>query len=363
MCADNPEIAWDVFDAIVTGLISDGGSAINSGMGETRIGGEVVESSRRTYGHAINGPIGRVAEGLLDALNALKLGENAGLPGEIQTRVERLLAVPGEGSDHAVAILVRQLRWLYFLDREWVMNRVMPWFAFDHPASEPTWNAYLSAAKFPQVEIGERLKPMLLEIFPTVYQWSWDRDLTKVAAQMVIELSIFRQGEPDCITINEARQCIRNMSDANRQDAIFRLGQIGQREDDGWVSHVVPFIEQTWPRERKFRTTEMVSAWVNLLDDTGDYFPLVLKSVRRFLVPVEQESHWLYRFTREIGGQEPLTTKHPAAVLDMLDAIVSNDPQAAPQELSLILDLIEATDPSLARDRRYYRLIDLVEKR
>jgi hypothetical protein len=47
----------------------------------------------------------------------------------------------------------------------------------------------------------------------------------------------------------------------------------------------------------------------------------------------------------------------------MLDSIVPNDPSAAPIELAEILDLIEATDPSLARDRRYFRLIDLVERR
>jgi hypothetical protein len=100
-----------------------------------------------------------------------------------------------------------------------------------------------------------------------------------------------------------------------------------------------------------------------MLDDTGDEFPLVLSSVLRFLVPVENESHWLYRFTREVGGEKPLTVQHPSAVLDMLDAIVPNDPSAAPFELAEILDLIEATDPSLARDRRYFRLIDLVERR
>ncbi len=357
------ETALHVFDAIISGLVSDGGSAINSGRVQTRIGGEVVESSRRTFGHAINGPIGRATEGLINALNSLKLGKNAGIPEAFNTRIGRLLAAPGEGRDHAVAILVRQLRWLYHIDRDWVLERIMPWFAFDHPASEPAWNAFLSTAAIPQVEIGQRLKPLLLEIFPQIYGWNWDRDLAKIAAQMIVELTIYRHDEPDGLSINEARNCIREMSDSNRKDVIFRLGRIGQRDDGGWASHVVPFIESSWPRERRFRTSELVSSWVQMLDDAGDEFPLVLSSVLRFLVPVEHESHWLYRFTREVGGKKPLTVQHPSAVLDMLDAIVPNDPNAAPLELAEILDLIEATDPSLARDRRYFRLIDLVERR
>lgn len=355
--------AWHVFDAIIAGLVSDDGSAINSARGETRIGGEIINSSRRTYGHAINGPVGRATEGLINALNGLKLSENAGIPEAFKTRIERLLAAPGEGSDHAAAILIRQLRWLFHIDPEWVLERILPWFAFSHPASEPAWNAFLSAAALPQIEVGQRLKPLLLELFPRIYSWNWDRDLAKIAAQMVVELAVYREGKPDGISINEARSCIREMSDSNRRDVIFRLGRIGQRADGGWASHVVPFIERTWPRERKFRTSEMVAAWVQMLDDTGDEFPLVLRSVMRYLVPVENETHWLYRFTREVGGEKPLTAKHPSAVLDLLDAIVPNDPSAAPIELAEILDLIEATDPSLARDRRYFRLIDLVERR
>ncbi len=192
----------------------------------------------------------------------------------------------------------------------------MPWFNFEHPASEPAWNGYLSAARVPPQEIGVRLKPMLLQLFPAIYQWSWDRDLAKVAAQMVVELGVFRRDEPDGLSRNEARQCLRNMNDRSRQDAVCRLGQIGQREERGWENHVIPFIEEIWPRERIFRTSSLVSSWINILDDTGEDFPKVMKSVRRFLVPVERESHWLYRFTREVGGEEPLTIKHPEAVLE-----------------------------------------------
>lgn len=112
------------------------------------------------------------------------------------------------------------------------------------------------------MEIGKRLKPLLLELLPKIYSWNWDRDLAKIAAQTVVELTIYRRNEPDGISINEARNCIRAMSESNRKDVIFRLSRIGQRDDGGWVSHVIPFIERTWPRERKFRTFEMVASWV-----------------------------------------------------------------------------------------------------
>jgi hypothetical protein len=355
-------IAWRTFDHLVAGLISEEGAATGSGIGELRSGGEVIEQSRRTFEHAINSPVGKAMEGLHNVLSSLKLSQGVAIPVEFKLRIEHLLAAPGDGRDHAVTIITRQISWLYYLDPSWIKERVMLWFSFDHDLSEPAWNGYLSAASFPPHEIGAVLKPLLLELFPRLYQWSWDQHLATVTAQIAIELAVFRSDEPDGLNLKEARHCLRNMNEKNRQDAIFRLGVIGKREENGWSKHVIPFINKAWPREHTFRTSNLVSSWVSLLERTGEKFPEVLSTMRRFLVPVERESHWLYNFGREIGGKEPLTIKYPADVLELLDAVIPNSPEDVPYNLAQILDLIEDTDQNLVSDRRFLRLIDLIEQ-
>ena len=37
-----------------------------------------------------------------------------------------------------------------------------------------------------------------------------------------------------------------------------------------------------WPRERRYRTSASIKAWIGLLDDTGEYFPKVYEAVRNF---------------------------------------------------------------------------------
>ncbi len=355
-------LAWDVFDHLVSGLISDGGVATGSGIGQMRRGGEVIERSRRTIEYAINGPIGHAMQGLHHVLDSLELYQGAQIPEEFKWRIERLIAAPGEGGDHAIAILTRQISWLYYLDPAWVINRVIPWFKFDHTFSEPAWNGYLSAASFPPQDIGVALKPLMLELFPRLYQWRWGQNLTTIATQMVVEFAVFRSEEPDGLSKKEARHCLRKMNHKNRQDAVFRLGVIGQRENDGWSEHVIPFINTVWPRERTFRTSNLVSSWISLLDDTGENFPVVLSAVRRFLVPVVGEAHWLYQFSREVGGDEPLTENHPADVLALLDAVIPDNSEDIPYELAQILSLIEENDPTLVSDRRFVRLINLIEQ-
>jgi len=103
---------------VVRTLTTQGGTTTRSVLGETRVAGVVVQRSRRTYGHAINGPIGKAAEGLLYALNSLKLAQGHGIPEEFKARLERLLASQGEGGDHTVAILTHQISWLYSSEKK-----------------------------------------------------------------------------------------------------------------------------------------------------------------------------------------------------------------------------------------------------
>lgn len=357
----DPQLAWLVFDAVLAAFASEDGAFSESPLGDTYIKGEVTRSSRRTFEHAINGPVGKMVRGWMSALiDYLHTAEAQGMPEEFKVRRVNLLASSGEGRDHAVAIFTYQAHWLNSLDPEWVQNEMMSWFDFDHPFAEPAWNGLLSSRKIPPKEIGELLNSKLVGIFPMIDQWNWSDELGKVAAGMVVLLNVFRKDHVDGLSNREARQCIRNMTDKSRSSAVLQLKKIALKHDNGWQEHILPFIENVWPRERKFRTTKMVTNWMVLLESSDDDFPLLLRCVHKFLVPVKLE-HGLYGFCGEVSGEEALTIKHPEAVLDMLDAIVPSDPRSAPELLDSILSQIEESDPSLIRDHRFFRLIELAE--
>ena len=356
------EIAWTTFDHFVSGLISNGESVTESALGEYRVGKEKIDQSRRTYGHAINGPIGQATEGLLHALNALSLQEAQGIPGEYKTRLDRLLSAPGEGRDHAVSIMTNAVSRLHYLDPDWVTERIIPWFSFDHPAAEPAWNGFLTSGAIPSEPIRTLLKDHILKLFPFIYSFDWDRDLAQVAANWIVWMAVFCLNEPIGITGREARRCLRRMDERTRNHAIFILGGIGSENESGWKELVIPFVENIWPRERKYRTTSSVSSWVSLLGNTGDMFPSVLDAVLRFLASVEGETLWLYSFYKP-DGEGPLTSKFPEAILELLDTLVPDSPDNAPMELAQVLSLIEEKKPSLTKDLRYIRLINLVEDR
>lgn len=356
------DLGWAVYDHIVDGILNSGADAAKSALGEVSQGGKVIQRSRRTFDHAINGPIGVCAEALFQAVPGEKQEAGSLIPDHIKSRVERLFSALGEGSDHAVSIACSKLNRLMFVDPAWTEERLIPMLAFEHPASEPAWNGFLHSEQVPLPPLAEIIKPLLLVLFPWIEGLSWDRDLLTVAAQWLGSMRVFHPNEPSGLSRGEMRSVFRAMSDDTRNRFIFWLSQVGRHNENGWTKHVIALINEDWPRERRYRTSASMRAWVGLLDDTGDSFPAVYEAVKKFLVPVETNDLPFYRFTGEITGETPITALFPEATLDLMNRATPRVLTHPPYELPKVLALIAETAPDLASDPRYLRLIDLVER-
>lgn len=356
------DLGWSVYDHIVDGILSGGADAANSGLGEVRQGGEVIQKSRRTFDHATNGPVGMCAEALFHAVPRENQEACSLIPYHIKSRVERLFAAPGDGSDHAVSIASRELNWLMFIDPVWTEERLIPMLVFGHPASEPAWSGFLHCGRVPCPTLREIIKPLLLDLIPWVEGFSWGRGLSTEAAEWLGFMRVFHPNEPSGLSRGEMRSIFRAMSDDTRNRFISWLGRVGQKNENGWAKHVIPLINEDWPRERRYRTSASMRAWISLLDDTGDSFPAVYEAVKKFLVPVEANDHPFYRFTREISDEKPIAAQFPETTLDLMNRATPQVLTRPPYELPKVLALIAETEPDLTSDPRYLRLIDLVER-
>jgi hypothetical protein len=354
-------LTWSTYDNLVSGLCSDNGKATTSALGHVTIGGVAVQTSRKTYNQALNAPIGEATQGLLKALDLLDLDFDQGIPEYFSDRLVTLINSPGEGGDHAISVLTHHIVWLYSIDNGWVMERIVPLFSFNHKHSEAAWNGYLSSARFTTKEVGTKLKPLLVKIFPQIYNWAWDKRLSTIACQIIMELAVFHFDKPDGVTHKEARACLRNMNDFNRQSAINRLGIIANREPDGWSKHIIPFIEEVWPREKIFRTSKLVSAWTSLLTRSGNKFPDALQVVKKFLTPIEDQGHSLYELNQTNNSEKCIASQFPESTLELLNCVTPNNGANIQYDLEAILLSIEESEPSLIQDNRYIRLIDIVD--
>ena len=349
-------LGWSVYDNFIDGLLSGDPQVANS---------EIYPSSKRTYIHAINGPFGKCVRALLRAVPGGKQKSRSVIPKDIKTRIEKILLVAGEGSDHAVLILMSKLDRLLYLDSAWSKERLISMLDFDHSASEPAWNGLFNGERSFTYEIARVIKPFLIKLYPWIKNFEWSDDVSERAATSIALMYVSYKNEPHGLNADEMREILQQMGDIERNQIIFWLGKLGKgvqtNNKDGWSKFVIPFINDVWPQEIALRTSASISLWIRLLGEAQDYFPALYEVVKRFLAPVEIDSVSFYRIAREVDEEKPMAVLHPESVLDLMNTVTSEKLSRPSDDLRLILTLIEDAEPKLATDSRFLRLIDLVE--
>lgn len=362
VASDDRALAYDAFDHLVGCFLAGGSAATESGIGEQPIGGERIQGSRQTLDHAINGPIGKAVEGLLKELGDGNPVQGSALPADLEARLDRLLAAPGDGSGHAICVLSWRIAWLYHLDSAWVAENMVPWFHVEHPRHKPAWSGILWNPWQRIRSVFGAIKEGFLALPPEMYSWA-AKEETKEYCRWIVAASLVAGDDGPGLSFKEARECLRRINPEGRQHVIWLVAKVGAGNDDGWRELVVPFIRKVWPNEREYQTGETTEAWLWLLKDTGYSFPKVLAAVRDYLRPVNSGRPVLDPFQREAGAKEPLTTRFPRETLDLLDRVAPPGSLDVPYGLANVLGLLVEADPALIGDVRCIRLHTLAAQR
>lgn len=353
-------LAFSIFDSLIKKLLSNGPKATSSSLGETRVGGKVVDRSRKTINHALNGPLGRAIQGLISVLNNEGLSKGQGLPNYFTDRVDLLLKDNGEGADHTTCIVSRQISWLNYLDPSWVSHKMIPWFEFGHPSFEPAWNGILLNDWIKIQSVFDQIKENFFLLLKIINDWEWKSDLKSGAYTWIVQASLLFSDDGPKLTFDEVRDCLRQINHDANSHVIWFLGQIGKANKNGWKKKVIPFIQKAWPRERRFQTEKSSKAWVSMLKDSQKDFSAVYETVRELLCPIRSSHINLYSFYH---GNKPLAIQFPNECLDLLNLIILDDPRYVPYGLSQILNILEETNPEIISDRRFERLRELEAQR
>lgn len=354
-------LTWTLVDRLIDSIEADPDNLARSALSDAKIEGH-AQRSRRTLNHALNGSVGKTTSGLLKVLESMNLKPGEGIPGNLRNRLDRLTSLEGEGGDHAVSILFKHIVPLYNFDPDWSKNSILPWLDLKSKNSEPAWSGLIYAEDDMPQEVLLKIKENLSELLPKMDKWGWPDEENRAITRHMIFLAIFKKGFNIGLSERETRRCLQAMSEKQREHTVNFLGQIGREEENGWFGHVIPFIETVWPKELKFRTTNLTTSWLLILSFSGSMFPEVLKTVQRFLVPLETGPNWLYWFSNASHEEGCLADLYPGDMLTLLDTLISeNTTELVFYEVRDILTSIREANPDLVNDKRYLRLINLAE--
>jgi len=366
MAREFPVEALGIWDIVVGGLCAGGEEASQSGLGEVSVGGKSINRSRRTYDHAINSPIGAMADALFRILDDRKLTANSGIPNDIRPRLERLFTSPGEGADHAICQTTIRLGWLFYLDPNWVALKLVPTFSIEDKLAEPAWNGYLHSSQLSVSELFSLLKPHFLRVFEIVTDWQWDNQPISQLSEFLVIACYWNLRTGRYVSYAEARRMLQRLSDEGRSHAIWLLGSI-VRDRRAWKAFGRPFIERAWPRETRLQTESSSRQFAAIAEDSGNNFPDVVRTICPLLVPSSQLDLFVYKTGEKEGDHQEsaadLPRKFPAAMLVLLDRLVPDDPNLAPFDLGSLVNTIAVSDPGLRQDPRWRRLNRIVHSR
>ena len=356
------DLGWKVYDHFVDAFLGRESKSHEGDDGEDKPGDHTVHKLEQATSDSVSHSLGKCALALLEVV--VKERQQAGslIPDHIRTRLARLLKIHDKGSHSTIFSLMSNLNDIMHIDPAWAKEKLIPKLAFEHTASEPAWHGLFRNRKYPSIEVSKTIKPLLFNLYPWVKSLDWYEDVSEIAVGWMAWMYVFRHGEPDGLDSGEIRDLINVMGKRSRCQVIYWLGELGKSNEDGWSSFVIPFIDDIWPVDLEFRCKDSTSHWLSLLDNTGEDFPAVYTAVKGLLVPVDVGRVRFYRFTCGKKGEKSITTQHPNEVLDLMDVMVPGELSRLSDALPTILKLIREAAPELESDRRYIRLMNLVDR-
>ncbi|MDE8601665.1 SIR2 family protein [Marinomonas sp. RSW2] len=347
LIANHPELFWYLFDQITNAI-------------------RCKESNKTRYESAKSFPAsnlsgGILAEILLKLIDSLHLEQPQRIPDNIKLRLHNLLNLSPAISNRVICEVTENLYWVSNIDPEWVHQNIICYFQLDEPQAPAAWKGYIGSNKlWLNKACSQKIYPLIITLFPTIYGNEWDKNLSNRAAVILVELTLNGIEEDWKVSFDDMRRCLRHMTLKNIQNVISRLKQIGQNDSSDWEKKVIPFIKQAWPKEKNYQKPEMTTNWLYLLATTGVYFPSVLNAVSPFLKPIQGFSIPLTSFYRSKDGT-PLAQLFPKDTLDLLDKLIMDTPNIIPYEVPKMLDIITESDPPLLNSAKYKRLIAIIE--
>ena len=349
--------ALSIFDALLNKLLSGGATATDSAILSERVDRDSHGWSRRTIDHAINGAVGNAVQFLFTLLGSHSLENELGIPSELKSRFERLIAAAGEGSGHAVCLIAHQVEWLHYLEPEWTYATIVPWFDPDHPNAESAWNGFLYRERLPGPALFSLLRPHFLKVFSHAPVWKWSDEGFKALHEFLICGCLWGRHDEVYLTFDETRRALQLTDDTGRNHSIIFLTDLIEKEQVSWHQFGKTFLDKAWPKETRLQTEDTSLSLARLAGVTGDSFPEAVQTILPRLIQIYGDSWFLYRVVSRGGNEEiALATEFPEATLVLVNKLVPDKPPEGLFDLNLILEKIAEAKPSLRQDWQWGRL-------
>jgi hypothetical protein len=355
---------WTKFIETMSEHVEEAGSAL------VRQGDEVDWTTE-----AINSPAGKLVELHMSDSSKKGLDAGRGLPQAWIVRADQLLQLPGDLRRYALAMFAFNLTYFFAVDPSWADKTFLSVFRSNSPGDDDRdalWAGYMLGAKIPSTSLYPLLKPYFIEMSaqPTPRR---KRHGEKLSALLLAGWSSKGVSGKQFVSSEELRAVLANSDEDFRSHALWNLetwtrkpnaedseqdqNSEAQEEEEAepnrWSILLPDFLTNVWPKQAKVQTARTSARLVDIALSQGDDFPRVAPLVARMVVPIENEQLFIPQLRR---SKDSLASRFPDEMLELLFAILPDNPARWPYGASQALKEIEIAAPRLLSDDRLIEL-------
>lgn len=305
---------------------------------------------------AINHPVGHVTQALLDWWYRQEPNDGQGLPELIKPIFTELCDTQVAKFRHGRVLLSAHALSLFRVDKAWSLQHLLPLLDWKRSRIEAqaAWEGFLWSPRLYR-PLMEAVKPAFLD---TVNHYA---QLGKHNEQFAALLTFAALDPGDTFTIAQLATAIRALpSEGLRESAkalVRALEGAGDQREDYWKNRVLPFWVKIWPKSHVQSSSASAETLARLCVAAGGEFPSAMAVVGNWLRVVQYPDYVIRRLQ-----ESSLSARFPEDALQLLFAILGEQPPWVSSELRRCLDAIVQAAPNLLKDRRFMKLDEIARR-
>ena len=303
---------------------------------------------------AINAPAGNLAELVMTdpLIDGLKRGK--GFPKKWIDYVKQLITLPAPSRQHALAIFSRNLDWFYAINSSFSSKTFLSLLERDsqNDDSDACWTGFFAGAKYPTAPLFKRIKPQLLDM-ATRESPQVRREVQTLSGLLLAGWGSKSTTQKRLVSNTELRAILLKSNEVFRTQILWHLSRWSGKSEREWSSQLVEFFENVWPKEKTIRTARISSGLCNVALSQEEHFPEIVNVI---LPHIDQTQDTNVSLFMRVGPEKEYIKLHPEALLDLLFAVLPEDPTQWPHNIGQILTKLEKQNPQL---RKNFKLIEL----
>ncbi len=303
---------------------------------------------------AINAPVGKMAQALMNDPRNNNLDKGAGFPTEWLSHADNLLNLNGDPRRHALVVFAFNLNWFYSIDPEWTEDELLSILDFnENEDRDAVWSGFLWSAKKPIPKIFMRIKSNLLQL--TKEQNLGRHGYDEVLAGIILFGwgTINEETGKSYISNDELRGALLKGGNQFRSDIIWQIGK-WSRESEQWATRLPEFLSDVWPRQKSAKTPTISSRLCELAFDCPGKFVEIAELILPLLTFIDSRDHLMLPNLGE--EKETIVDLYPEKMLSLMWAILPENASLWPYGIEEILRRIGDADDDLKSDQRLLEL-------